>query len=153
MICRVSIAYEKFTPYATRHTVQIPCYNSPMNKTNFWLGLLFGILVGLIIWYWQKSTSAEEGALALLDKLADAETRFKKSPVRETAVPPQTPPTPPVDLEIVKGIGSVFAARLRQQGVNSLEALSQLTPDQLAVLLDIGEKRAETILSETRKML
>lgn len=125
-----------------------------MNKTNFWLGLLFGVLVGLIIWYWQKSTSAEEGALVLLDKLAEVEARFRKLPARETAVSAHIPPTqPPVDLEIVKGIGPVFAAQLRQQGVTTLEKLAQLTPNQLAALLDIGEKRAKTILAETNKVL
>jgi predicted flap endonuclease-1-like 5' DNA nuclease len=40
--------------------------------------LLIGAAVSLIIWYWQKSTSAEEGALAVLDRLAEAEARVRE---------------------------------------------------------------------------
>ena len=45
---------------------------------NFAVGLLIGGLVGLLFWYWQKSTSAEDGALALLDKLAATEKRVRQ---------------------------------------------------------------------------
>jgi hypothetical protein len=49
-----------------------------MKLPKFLAGLLIGTAIGLIIWYWQKSTSAEDGALAVLDRLASAE-----APVRE----------------------------------------------------------------------
>lgn len=48
-----------------------------MKLPKFITGLLIGTAVGLIIWYWQKSTSAEEGALAVLDRLAAAEARVR----------------------------------------------------------------------------
>ena len=48
-----------------------------MKLPKFFTGLLIGTAVGLIIWYWQKSTSAEEGALAVLDRLAAAEARVR----------------------------------------------------------------------------
>lgn len=48
-----------------------------MKFPKFLAGLLFGIIIGLIIWYWQKSTTAEEGALAVLDRLAAAELRVR----------------------------------------------------------------------------
>ncbi len=48
-----------------------------MKFPKFLAGLLFGVIIGLIIWYWQKSTSAEEGALAVLDRLAKAELRVR----------------------------------------------------------------------------
>ena len=49
-----------------------------MKIPKFLTGLLIGTAVGLIIWYWQKSTSAEEGALAVLDRLAVAEARVRE---------------------------------------------------------------------------
>jgi len=49
-----------------------------MKLPKFLTGLLIGTAVGLIIWYWQKSTSAEEGALAVLDRLAAAEARVRE---------------------------------------------------------------------------
>lgn len=48
-----------------------------MKLPKFLIGLIIGTAVGLIIWYWQKSTSAEEGALAVLDRLAAAEARVR----------------------------------------------------------------------------
>ena len=49
-----------------------------MKLPKFLTGLLIGTAVGLIIWYWQKSTSAEEGALAVLERLAAAEARVRE---------------------------------------------------------------------------
>lgn len=49
-----------------------------MKIPKFLIGMLIGTAVGLIIWYWQKSTSAEEGALAVLDRLAAAEARVRE---------------------------------------------------------------------------
>ncbi|NJN54909.1 MAG: hypothetical protein HC804_09220 [Anaerolineae bacterium] len=44
----------------------------------FFFGLLIGGMAALIIWYYQKSTSAEDGALALLDKLAEADRHWRQ---------------------------------------------------------------------------
>ncbi len=49
-----------------------------MKFPKFLIGLLIGTAVSLIVWYWQKSTSAEEGALAVLDRLAEAEARVRE---------------------------------------------------------------------------
>lgn len=49
-----------------------------MKLPKFLAGLLIGTAIGLIIWYWQKSTSAEDGALAVLDRLASAEARVRE---------------------------------------------------------------------------
>jgi predicted flap endonuclease-1-like 5' DNA nuclease len=49
-----------------------------MKLPKFLTGLLIGTAAGLIVWYWQKSTSAEEGALAVLDRLAAAEARVRE---------------------------------------------------------------------------
>ena len=51
------------------------------DKSGFLPGLLIGLMIGLGVWYWQKSTMADEGALALLDrlKLADDKVRQLRS--------------------------------------------------------------------------
>ncbi len=48
-----------------------------MKFPKFLSGLLIGAVIGLLLWYWQKSTSAEEGALAVLDRLAASELRVR----------------------------------------------------------------------------
>ncbi len=47
------------------------------NPSTFGFGLVFGTLVGLLIWYWYKSTSAEDGALDLLDKMGAADFKIR----------------------------------------------------------------------------
>lgn len=49
---------------------------------NFLLGFFISGLVWLIFWYWQKSTSAEDGALDLLDRLAVAEAKAQAAQAR-----------------------------------------------------------------------
>ena len=43
-----------------------------MRRSTFLVGFLIASLTALIVWYYQKSTSAEEGALDLLDRYAAA---------------------------------------------------------------------------------
>ena len=49
-----------------------------MKIPKLFLGLFVGGLLGLLFWYYQKSTSAEDGALLLLDRLAAAEARIRQ---------------------------------------------------------------------------
>jgi hypothetical protein len=44
----------------------------------FLIGFLIAALTALIVWYYQKSTTAEDGALALLDRFADSEARVRE---------------------------------------------------------------------------
>lgn len=48
----------------------------------FLIGFFISGLVWLIFWYWQKSTSAEDGALDLLDRLAVAEAKAQAAQAR-----------------------------------------------------------------------
>ena len=139
---------------------------------NFMIGLLIGGLVGLLFWYWQKSTSAEDGALALLDKLAETNRRVRtmkaemgngvaEPAVLRNIVVPTTAeelpsflsreePSSSDDLTQIKGIGTVFNGRLRQAGVNSFAKLKALTAQNLADILQISLSRAENILVEAK---
>jgi hypothetical protein len=44
-------------------------------RSNFLIGFLIAALVALIVWYYQKSTTAEDGALDLLDRYAESQKR------------------------------------------------------------------------------
>ena len=46
------------------------------HSTIFLIGIFIGLFAGLLIWYWQKATSADDGALVLLDRLKAAEDRL-----------------------------------------------------------------------------
>lgn len=128
---------------------------------NFALGFLIGLLLCVIIWYWQKSTAAEDGALALLDRYADMEKRWRQAR-QDWSSPPSQPPlsqpqpeeTPEsaFNLQQVKGIGPVFEEQLRLAGVTNLPKLTGMSAAQLAELLDIGSTRAANILAEAKKL-
>ncbi|MCP4418258.1 MAG: hypothetical protein GY805_16675 [Chloroflexi bacterium] len=137
---------------------------------NFMIGLLIGGLVGLLFWYWQKSTSAEDGALTLLDKLAATEKRVRQlklemkggaslPAVLQNVVLPTTEKELPTflsepemsdldDLTQIKGIGAVFNGRLQQAGISSFAQLKAIAPQNLADILQIRLGRAENILAE-----
>lgn len=134
------------------------------NHNTFFLGLLFSLLVTVIVWYWYKSTSAEEGALDLLDRMAQTEARLRQAqanreegeplPARyislenHNTVSGETAVSSADDLQEVKGIGPVFAQRLNAAGVHTLAELVALSASQIAAMLDIPEGRAEAILAE-----
>lgn len=146
------------------------------NPWTFGIGLIFGTLLGLLFWYWYKSTSAEDGALALLDKMAAADSRIRQleSQLRPEFVenyitlepgsddlPPflavETMPVantmePAEDLQRVRGIGPVFARKLQAVDIDTLAELTAVSPQKLAEILDIAETRAEAILAEARRI-
>lgn len=122
---------------------------SKKHSTNFAVGILLGVLVGLIVWYWQKSTSAEDGALDLLDRLAKAEARLRGLKVTDGERPS---PLPADDLETVKGIGPVFARRLAAAGIHRIAQLAAVDGDRLADILQVRPGRADAILAEARGM-
>ena len=144
--------------------------------STFIFGLLFGTLVGLLVWYWYKSTSAEEGALELLDRMAAVDSRFRdlKQKMESEAVDnyitlePQGEQLPPFldkkdtepdavaetpeDLQQVKGIGPVFAEKLRAAGIQSISALTAVSASDLAERLNIPESRATNILAAAQNL-
>ena len=59
-------------------------------RSMFLIGFLIAGLSALLVWYYQKSTTAEDGALALLDRYADAEARVRKLEVALAEARPAT---------------------------------------------------------------
>jgi predicted flap endonuclease-1-like 5' DNA nuclease len=139
------------------------------HSVNFLIGLTIGGLLALLFWYWQKSTSAEDGALKLLDRLAETEKRVRllkteiasghpPAPTQASSPPVQTAPAAAAaaehaaapeaeDLTGIKGIGPVFQQRLHENGVRTIAAVRLLTAARLAEILQIAESRAERILT------
>ncbi len=115
-------------------------------STNFLIGFIVGALICVVVWYWQKSTAADEGALDLLDRMAELDRKLRQPEVAKSPQP--AIPTPqPDDLQQVKGIGPVFDGRLRENGINAIDQLAALSAAKLADLLEIGENRAAAILA------
>lgn len=124
-------------------------------NSNFAIGFLIGLLLCVILWYWQKSTDAEDGALELLERYAAKERQWREMGSEAgTAVP--TPPPPPTKPELlfdfipIKGIGPVFNQRLHEAGITTLDTLLDLSADALAEVLDIGSNRAQAILADAQ---
>lgn len=127
-----------------------------MNKKsspNFAVGFLIGLLLCVILWYWQKSTAAEDGALDLLERYAAVEKRVRQVGEKVTAVassPKTSPEASPFDFVPIKGIGPVFNRRLHEAGITTLAGLTSLSTNALAEMLEIGSSRADAILAEAK---
>lgn len=50
----------------------------PIRRSTFLIGFLLASMTALLIWYYQKSTSAEDGALDLLDRYAEAQNQVRE---------------------------------------------------------------------------
>ena len=123
------------------------------SSPNFAIGFLIGLLLCIILWYWQKSTAVEDGALDLLDRYAAMEKRVRQMGERVTAVASRAEPTTeemPFDFRPIKGIGPVFNHRLHEAGVTTMAGITGLSANALAEMLDIGFSRADTILTEAK---
>ena len=121
--------------------------------SNFLIGFVISGLVWLIFWYWQKSTSAEDGVLDLLDRLAVAEAKVQAAQTRLAQFQQEQTAVIPNDLIEIKGIGPVFAQRLHEAQVATFTQVAALAAEQLAELLDIGPNRAADILAEAQKLV
>lgn len=130
-----------------------------MKLPKFLVGLLIGGLLGIIFWYWQKSTSAEDGALSVLDRLAasDARIRDLQSQLRmaSTEQAASLNPTEQIDLcagtadgseltvdnlQEIEGIGPTYGRRLQDAGIYSFADLARQTPSRL---MEITAVRSE----------
>jgi len=150
--------------------------NKLKNPSTFVFGLVFGTLVGLLVWYWYKATSAEDGALDLLDRMVDADSKIRNLEAKLKAetvenyitLEPNGDNLPPFlvaekvstekasetveDLTRVKGIGPVFAGKLKAAGIETLVGLTAVSPQKLAEILEISESRAQNILTEANRI-
>lgn len=120
-------------------------------RSHFWVGFAIGAIICVVVWYWQKSTAADEGALDLLDAHARARAKIRDLQATATASLPKSepaseeveepapaaqvtvaPPAVPDDLTQIKGIGPVYAQRLQEAGLATYAALAAASPQQVA---------------------
>jgi len=55
-----------------------------------------------------------------------------------------------VDLEELPGVGPAIAEKLREAGLNSLEAIAVASPGELVATAEIGESTAAKIINAAR---
>jgi predicted flap endonuclease-1-like 5' DNA nuclease len=122
----------------------------------FVLGLLIGWLAEWVIdWYYWRGriyNFASENT-DLRNRIASLETRRNQSfqPDKGLAL---TDKSGNDNFQAIKGIGPVFAKRLREARITTFEQLSQLKPEQLGEILGERYKRLfsnqETILAQAK---
>lgn len=121
-------------------------------SSNFLIGLLIGGLFALLVWYWQKSTSAEDGALDVLERLGEARRRIRELEA-ELAAAKATLPSRGVsvatdsssaadNLEAINGIGPTYARRLREAGIKTFSDLIEQTPERLREITGLRDWQA-----------
>lgn len=122
----------------------------------FVLGLLVGWLAEWVIdWYYWRGrvyNAASENA-NLKERISSLETeRIQRFKLDKGMV--LTDKAGRDNLEAIKGIGPVYARRLREAGINTFEQLSQLTRGQLGEMLGERYRRLfsnqETILAQAK---
>lgn len=134
----------------------------------FLVGFVIGTLLVLLGWYWYKSTSAEDGALDLLARFAEAQARLREL---ETANQPGGFATSSLagspasrtqdvslagdDLQAITGIGPTYARRLREHGIETYAQLAELSPDKAREMVGLSMKRtaeAAEWIDEARRL-
>lgn len=136
-----------------------------MKPKTFFLGLAFSLLISAIAWYWYKATSAEDGALELLDRMAATDARLRQlqaALVEQEVLPPSyislggeerkegETAVSPEDLTQIHGIGPLFAKRLHNAGIHTTAALIETPVGQLSGILQAPDWRVEAILAEAK---
>ncbi len=122
----------------------------------FVLGLLVGWLAEWVIdWYYWRGRIlriANENT-TLKEHITSLEARQTRSFQPDKGIT-LTDKAGRDNLEAIKGIGPVFARRLREAGIHTFEQLSRLTPEQLGDILGDRYKRLfsnqETILAQAK---
>ncbi len=122
----------------------------------FVLGLLVGWLVEwLIDWYYWRSRlyNVVKENTNLQERISALETKRNQSFKPDKGLT-LTDKAGKDNLEAIKGIGPIYARRLREAGINTFEQLSQLTPERLGEILGERYKRLfsnqETILAQAK---
>jgi predicted flap endonuclease-1-like 5' DNA nuclease len=122
----------------------------------FVLGLLIGWLAEWVIdWYYWRGriyNLASENT-DLKNHIASLKTRQNQSFKPDKGLE-LTDKAGRDNFQAIKGIGPVFAQRLREAGITTFEQLSRLTPEQLGEILGDRYKRLfsnqETILAQAK---
>lgn len=121
--------------------------------STFFTGFIIGTLIVLLVWYWQKSTSAEDGALDLLDRFAQSQARVRELESNASALPGSAPAGSRQravaegndDLQAIVGIGPTYAERFASHGITTYAQLAQLSPDKAREMVGVSMKRTAEV--------
>ncbi|GIU91776.1 MAG: hypothetical protein KatS3mg011_0682 [Acidimicrobiia bacterium] len=94
---------------------------------------LVGVVGGIVALIW-----------AMRDRLVSIAAPREPQPPRFRVVPPPEP----TELTEVKGVGPVFARRLREAGIATAHQLANTDAQRVAEILDVPIGRAEDIVRE-----
>jgi predicted flap endonuclease-1-like 5' DNA nuclease len=107
----------------------------------------------------QKLATVEHKLQGAQAKSRGPEQTLAKSPsnLKPTAKPAAKSPKKERSdrLEQIKGIGTVFARRLNEAGINTFEQLAQLSPDRIREIVQAGARQKiepETWIEEARAL-
>lgn len=110
-----------------------------IRRSTFLLGFIIATLMAIIVWYYQKSTSAEDGALEVLDRYAQSQARVRQlehelmsqghdsdalSAGGQQADASRSAFRQVDDLRLINGIGPGYAQRLEEAGITSFAQLA-----------------------------
>jgi predicted flap endonuclease-1-like 5' DNA nuclease len=57
------------------------------------------------------------------------------------------------DLQRINGIGPVFSGRLRDAEISTVAGVTAVSPEKLAAILNISERRAASILNAAKQLV
>jgi len=128
---------------------------------NFPASLVLGLLIGwLVEWaidwfYWRGRIVTITGENATLkERIRSLEEQVRKGP-KPAIFALLTGKDGRDNFQAIKGIGPVFAKRLREAGVHTFEHLSQLTPKEMEEILGTLFKRffskSHTIMKQAKE--
>ena len=123
----------------------------------FVLGLLIGWLAEWAIdWYYSRGriTRIANENTGLKERIASLEAKKNPSPLSAKGIP-ITDPDGKDNFQAIKGVGPVFAKRLKEAGITTFQQLSHLTSKELENILGNLYKRffsrQETILAQAKE--
>jgi predicted flap endonuclease-1-like 5' DNA nuclease len=57
------------------------------------------------------------------------------------------------DVDVIQGLGPTYASRLRDAGIETVQTLTERSPEEVAEAADVGEGRASTWIDQAKELL
>ena len=109
--------------------------------------------LGLVMKRLAKIVGIVAGAAALVWAMRDrfisvATSREPEPPTFRTAAPS----SPPADIDVIDGIGPVFAVRLKTAGIDNAAKLAAASPDRVAEAASVSAARARSWIEQAQSI-
>ncbi|HKL28030.1 MAG TPA: helix-hairpin-helix domain-containing protein [Natrialbaceae archaeon] len=100
-----------------------------------------------------EAGSTTEERLASLESEMDARLGAIEAQLQELTAGGEEEDDIPIEPGIVQGLGSTYASRLRDAGIESVGALADRTPEEIAESAEVSENRATTWIDLATELL